>query len=670
MDIFLNGHRYVLRTGTAVSRSPHPEWIQPVPETGERTRSQRTELSTHEFGGVSAGLGIERADLSNPRDRISMWDSELNTLFPGQKTLPPLRQVSSFSVFDTLFMPPRWLQNFGDYAEGIGSHARALTTGSYNVEGVADNAVKVYSVLVKWAAGGWGACPTSTLFSKASTVGTTIGGIGSEANILHLNMLRDKHIVLWARLGFKDGGVATTRAMLNITESPTVGHFGVGSCYLVATLGVGFDPTRLINLSGLTQYHTDNKLWVFWWDWDGNRGNLEVGYYDAGVYTKDFTYGIQSSPTGVASYYDRSNASALFLCFPDRLVQIDSINNTLITVLDLSAESSEGNGRGMCVWQGKLMIPTKKGMIAFNYDGSYEVVGLDLDSGLPAKKDGVSSGVTAHYDHLLQAIRAEEACVYDLHDGGWHFMTKGAVASQPLDPVFLSSKPDEVPRLHWMAGTLPYFIERPFDNPLEQGPNLKCATEGKITYPMMDFGLPEDKMGLFAEYIEAEQLGGGNEVRAFFGIDGVAPTAELGRATTAGRLLAFGTYGTQGRIYQAQFNLLRGSSQGTTPVLRTPVLQYLKKPDARYVYRAVVDIETTAKERREMSGEENILREIGSLMESKVLLPFHYGKIPTKKVLVFETPSEETHRGRGVTEMAAERTGLIDLRLVEMLPPS
>ncbi|KKK62713.1 hypothetical protein LCGC14_3001570, partial [marine sediment metagenome] len=97
MQITLDGKTYTIKEGSSVLHQPRPEWAQSIRTTGERKRSDIQDYDTRAWEDWSAGYGIQRADINNARDQISFWDSEVNTLWPRQVTLPSLRQVTSFN---------------------------------------------------------------------------------------------------------------------------------------------------------------------------------------------------------------------------------------------------------------------------------------------------------------------------------------------------------------------------------------------------------------------------------------------------------------------------------------------------------------------------------------------------------------------------------------------
>jgi hypothetical protein len=362
---------------------------------------------------------------------------------------------------------------------------------------------------------------------------------------------------------------------------------------------------------------------------------------------------------------DLDGNPAIFIGFDDGVFMVDLTNDQLVPRLDLSADVDPANCVGMVVHEGKLIVLTKRrGIIAYNYDGTYEHIGLNLRQDLPSDKRGEHVDLVQVPDYLVQTLQAEKSCAFVLHRGGWHYLTQGAVASQIMKPIALSSEDDGTHRLHWIAGTLPYFIEHPFENPL-QITGATYATEGYLEPPKQDFGLPEAKMGIFSEFLEAENVGTNQYIEALYGIDNATPTALLGTATAGNTDLLFGDgVGTEGYIYQPRFRFVRGVSSGTTPVLRTPVLKFSKEPEKRDIFELVVDAKATARARRTVSPEA-VIAEIGSLVSKHVQSYFQYGMMATRLVKVYQAPGEETWQD---SDYQSERFGEVTLQLLEMLP--
>ncbi len=176
------------------------------------------------------------------------------------------------------------------------------------------------------------------------------------------------------------------------------------------------------------------------------------------------------------------------------------------------------------------------------------------------------------------------------------------------------------------------------------------------------------KAGIYSIFLGADELNTQQRILVQYGIDGAPPQTTLSTGTIGNEEILFAKgVGTIAYYIQNRFFLNRGTQTGTTPIMRNGILKFLKIPNKRDIFDLTIDVEETYKARRAKVSTEDILLEIGSLAKSRIQLPFKYGKIATRLVLVDEAPGQEFDEELPNTQLEQDRSGLVSIRLMEML---
>ena len=342
---------------------------------------------------------------------------------------------------------------------------------------------------------------------------------------------------------------------------------------------------------------------------------------------------------------------------------IYNFDTTPAIAIDTSRAKDRNNMQTL--FQNYLYFKNKRSLM--KYDGTdITSVGYDLEDGLPADKIGEITAMTSSWKYTFAAVQGATYSHILAMDRShkWHYYARVPTAGLWIRELFLSDAPDAIDRLWCIFGNyaFPGYFLNPMVNPLQAG-TYSFVPTGHFTTPIYGGDLPEEPGAFYDININADAMGGGNFIQHYYGLNGAVSTLSLGQVSSISQSLLYGSpYGLEGQRIQARF-MIAGSASGTTPVFRNAIMHYLKKPDLREAFGFEIDLEETA--RSNQRSREAIIGSLTYETNIKTLMPFHYGQIATKNVMIVAAPGNEmTEKEK---EFAPEREGFVRLQVTEIL---
>ena len=606
MKVVLNGKEYSLEGG--VAREAIAEWTTHVKQTSVRGRDTRSYLSSYAKESWDGGLGIRRAILGIDEDRF--WDSDAETRFPGQITPPPL------AIQDTIDPAVPLLSPF------------VLSSGLYAISPRTGTNVFFY----KYAVGvGWGSFCALASYGYQTWDEPVCAVLRQSDSILYLY------------------------------SKDYLFRYGIGSLVLLDAADIVNVPSCVYGKAISHREDTHAALGD-----DSNTRTFRVGSTQQLLYNKTLG-GLISIPKDIMGTH------SVLLSTPDSLyadIQA-SLATELVTGFDLT---DRYGGRGLIEWNGAVFYPQSQGRILAYKPGVITEITPMSEDGMP---DEFSGAVTASAKSAQWLFMGRSADIstrkanIQVFDGlSWHKLWSDTATGRVITDMLVTLL-DNVPRLHFflaptqsiLGATLAYHIPYYANNPFTTG-SLTVATLGCFTDSEFQGVMPEISAGFYRLWIEAKALGGGKKITAVYGLDGADPAVTLGQVSTTSGYLTFGNQGVEARSIQMKYWLERGTLAGTYPQLLFTVLEYLKQPDIRETFSLSVNVMKTAQ--LTQRGEEAILTELRTLRNTRTLVPFWYGKQPTRMVKI-EPPatSQEFLEEHDLLD-AGERKAIVQLRLIEI----
>lgn len=617
MNVVINGLSYELKPDTGVHREPIVDWPEHTRSQGQQQRQDRSLMSSWAPSKLTYGSGIERADMDEVRDRESYWLSSVDTRWKGKVFLPALVNVPTF----TYATSAGTMSSLGFmYWDGMSRATKILvsvppTTNVHGFrEGVFDttNNEFTYGIVMPINAGGLGTL--SYLFRTAIQKGNEyfFFGVssGPQTGIIEVNSTK----------------TAATLSFVARATGAKITHYRVGNFHeYVGTLHIATVDVAI----------GQRKLYV--------HPILSATLERSEPFHKPFVW--------LNTPYLASTPDGLYV---GHSVGVDLLNTTQRTFtekLSLRANENIHGAKSMLTFDFEnLMVPYaissgQGGLTAFNtVDNVAQSVGMNLDDGVPSGHSSRIESMVSSNDFLFAGFENYEggpSRVFAYDRFGWHFIA--AVPSQMLaKQLLLSGYSSQL----WMVPTgnlPPFYINYPLANPLLTA-TYTFAITGDLRYPIINFGMPEWKTGVYEFILEANTLGSGRQIEAFYGLNGVEPTQSLATATQSGTtIMQFGGgLGVECYSIQMMLRFSRGPDNNKTPVLIThhgPVLEYLKFPSTRNISRFIIDLEATTRVHSRPPREQ--ITALANTMGSAILIPFHYGGVATMNVRILSMPSEE-----------------------------
>jgi hypothetical protein len=154
-----------------------------------------------------------------------------------------------------------------------------------------------------------------------------------------------------------------------------------------------------------------------------------------------------------------------------RMYEISSIYASHMYNYEIEANTNNGKGAIQWVADGRLYVPIKNGLNAF--DGvKMTPVGPEQDYGLPDGMQGYISSMAGTKDFLFASINAGSAgfsSVLAYNGRGWHTVYKASQRGQTIQAIGMEALTDARPRLWVFQGSQAFYITFPSltDNPYQ-----------------------------------------------------------------------------------------------------------------------------------------------------------------------------------------------------------
>jgi hypothetical protein len=587
MKVFLNGSEYVIRAGTTVTRSPIVEWPDNIRYDGQQLRKDRRLISSWEINDISGGLGKKELESGGNR----LWDAEnVDTRYPGQIILSP--------AFVTCTLSP----SRGDISPVVDWRGQLhffSTTGS---------------VIHR--------------FTPPDILGSYYGlGLSVVAG----QSLGDKVLLV-----FNNGGAY---------HYDGVGSGAVGSAFNAAITTATADFTRVADVGGTAHVLT----------WNGST-------YDFFILPRIVTGSVAAvaSIPGIGGSYLSplvSNGKDVYAALPQGVYSFGAVPAMVI-----DTGRAQDRNPNQVLFRQNLLLKNKTSLL--KWDGaSVESVGYDREDGLPSDKMGQITAMCSSWQNVFASVKGATYSHILSYDGSaWQYYARWPTAGIWVKDMFLSDSPDAIDRLWCLPGNDPsnigYFLN-PMVNPLQAG-TYSYVPSGHYTTPIYGGGMSEMKGGWYRATVVNDgkiilSTGYQNSGMLQFGVEGAAPT--YARTWLPHPPYAYpGTYGwfmgscntdfmfgsepgIEASRIQLRMILTGGTYNGTTPNIKNIVVSYLKDPPKRYTYEFDIDVNDTVVALGRDT--ESILGSLACETNSKILLPFQYGQMPTSMVKVLSGPSSE-----------------------------
>lgn len=634
MKIYLNGNEYVLSAGTGVQRSPLIEWPDNTRLDGDQRRKDRRYMSSWSIDSWDNGLGIQEIKVGSTANLRRIWDVEnVDTRHPSQIILSPKFVTCTVNPsradldFHIHYTDQLYFVESAHWATG-GATDWIIPARAYKF--TAPDIIGSYKNLAQARVGG----------ASAGRIGSVVAVKDFGGQIDFVARARDYYLEAahtW-RLYY-----APTLGGSYLHENIAYGGY----------LGTSGDFSRHGHMAEL-------------------GGTLHIILYEGDTSRTYFYVAPQTSATLVTSVASISSVIGtnlaplvgdgvtMYAQLPDGVYDFDL---TPAKVVD--TDRARDKNCMQTIFNKKLHFKNKKSLIEYTSDGT-DSVGYDLNDGLPSDKLGEITAMCSSWKYLFAAVKgASYSHILAMdEDNHWQYYARIPTMGVAVREMFLSDAPDAIDRLWCLFASYGYpgYFLNPMVNPL-QAATYSYVPTGYFTKPIFGGDLPEEKGTFFDWVVTGDEIGGGNKIICQYGINGVNPVTTLGVISSTNQQLIFGSpYGLEGNRIQPKF-ILCGSATGTTPVFRQSVIHYLKKPEQRQMFQFEIDLGQTATERA--NPVEAVIGSLNYERESKTLMPFWYGQMGTKQVMVIDEPSSENVEHQDILE--GERSGKVRLVVAEIL---
>ena len=279
------------------------------------------------------------------------------------------------------------------------------------------------------------------------------------------------------------------------------------------------------------------------------------------------------------------------------------------------------NCRGMAVWMGGLYIPSGLDplgqLIEYKLQGgtiTLAHIGLDNGSGLPAARIGHIIDLRPAGPWLLALLRNNttyECGVFAFDGLGWHHMYDSntssggwATTGTPEPQLIALSTVDTTQRLHilWRISATSAdaaHMKNPLANPLSIS-GFVYEDDGYLDLSRYAASLPEYNANWLRGHVDADSLSAdttGEYIAWQYGADGEARTANtIGNflSGTKARGVAATNAGVSSKTFASRLHFYRSATTTNSPKLYSWVVEFLKIPTVRHVWRFLVDKEASA----------------------------------------------------------------------------
>jgi len=543
VNITLSGKQLVLVSGLRWSKVPG--YSPSVRTTGQQNRADKVPIPEWAPSDLSGGLG--RKYYRSDRNQFHM--ATANTFWEGQITLPLLPSTATLT----------------------GTADTPQITHMVNVRGTLFGFYVLSGALkfAQWSGSGWVYDDEAVATGAANIWGATaLQGIGE----------------IWVL--YSNGATAALR----IAYSSDAGVTWTNNPVVYSTIA--------LNAPGVLRPNpVPDKMLVA-----GNRASdtsqAFVGHVDnVGVVTA--TLVVASSSYGVTglALIDSASPQTLYIATPSEVLKASDSGSAITKVsqiISFEGVSATTNGRGLCAWNGNIMIPTQDGGL-LAYDPSTGLVipvGLDSGEGLPADYIGDITALLPDRYTLYAWVKGTNSAIYAFDGTGWHCLYTTASSIQ-LDQLAVIGTTQPAIIFSPTAGTYSY-LKNYHTNPLEIS-GATYAASGYIDYPIFGGDSPEMLANFHYLSQYARSLNQGTEeIEWWAGLNGDAPDKLIGVMSEAGQRLWLPSNIRRARTIQLRAILRRGATNTNTPVLHYPILGTNRLGESLLSVSAEIDIRATA----------------------------------------------------------------------------
>ena len=602
MRVFLNGNIYELQAGTGVTRYSITEFPTNIRTIGQRRRTDRNLLDTWEINDWSGGFGDEYARSNYAPN--TFWDVEnCDTRHGKFIVLSP--------AFNTCTVVPSRNVNkpFAHLADLYFAEPTGTTYGGIIYKFTAPNTIGSFKLL-----------HTSALIGS-------ITAILAQGNDIVFTALDD----LAATRIYKTQGIGIVNAV------------AIGSIYNNSSLG--WEP-QMAFMGGTLHLITlkDDKAHFY-------LSNLGTAHYVASL---SVAIGTHLSPMV-------TDGLTMFAPMPDGIYDFDVTPSKVIDY-----QGTQDKNANAAIYKQLLYYKNKKSVN--RYDGTdITAVGYDLIDDFHSSKMGEVTAFAATSKYLYAAVKGASYSHILAYNGAWQFYAQIPTMGLWVRKMWFSDGNDGIDRLWCQFGNHPYpgYFLNPLVNPL-QAPTYSYVATGHILTSAYAGGMNELQGGFYGVTVIGDVSPNNPIIMGYRLNKTTGGYTTWGTVGTSPAILPMWNsghpYGKEGYNLQTIIMLRGNISTGTSPVFREAMVQYLKIPTIREAFDFVVDIDKTAKSRARPL--ENVIGSLNYEASSKVLMPFHYGQIATKRVLITNSPFAERLEDTRIYE--GERIGLVKIICAEV----
>jgi hypothetical protein len=622
MRVNLNSKTYVLRRG--LNRARFAQWAEQLRTSGQQLREDRKPIPLWAPADLTGGAGR----LVHEPNENTYWCGTALTLWPKQVTLALLPQTVSI--------------NIADLTGPSAIFATAWFKGK--LYGVLDGAILGTHYII------------CVYFDKANNQWLEADKVATAQD----------HV--WADVDIE---ATTDKIYYTYRSAATTGevrYSSDGSTWSDAVSPVTATSAGRLTSDGSTLYHAhyDNSTKIVT---VRKTDDPALSWTDVGTTA---TFGV---PTAMCMYADEDDVAFPFLAVPHGIYLVDTTNSKLVEYIPLEDITHPDNGRGMCTWNGYLMVPIRDGgVIRYYYDGSAALVGLDSRDGLPtAQKGNIQATYSSRFLFFAAVKGASKSGVYAYDGSGWHPLVVLSTAADILTVTCVGTSDgmlDTTPMLLYDYGDGGrYRLENFHANPLELS-GVQYAASSVVVYSFYGAYMPEVEGTYYTISAHAKDLSDGNEyINIYIATDpdvDIDPTdsntwgTSIGtiNATTRELKLGAGSLGTTARVVAVVAELVRRAADDT----KTPVLYHIALGSVRHgdiTDRLSFQIDVTATAQASGRSTEDIIEELLSLSGQSLLTTMDWQGQPSINVYIDAVATRELQDG-------ARRTQVADLSVIRI----
>jgi len=448
---------------------------------------------------------------------------------------------------------------------------------------------------------------SSTIFADTATITRGTSAVGNPNYLITFNSNLYAAFGRWVAKLNATGDAwtllaympATITGLISTVNSTLVIALGDGTNYVYMNTSEVFTQT---DVSGVDKGITwSNKFYAI--NTSGQLKYAATPNAASPAFTNDAVLPLDARPAkNLFLYRDADGVEIIYASSTVGLYAHDN-TNTLFLATELSLPKHPNAGVGACRWQDASYIPS--GLSLYKYaagsTATIQNVGLDKDDGLPSEYNAEIISLIPGQTHLYalldstQSTGTSTSSLMSYDGGGWSPMWIDSATEQTMTSGVEASV--YAYRLWFITNNVTNYVvlQRGSTKPKKNSAYVYAASGVHIT-PWFDAGWKrEDKVAIRVK-IDVADASATETVVVKYRLNHTYGTIADGW-TTLGTITAGGeteysfasSVGVSFRDIQFRFDLARGGTTTTSPIIRSVVLSYIKRSRVAWGYRVDID---------------------------------------------------------------------------------